>query len=215
MHRLLKLPVEMKEIFFVYSASVLGDHYGRTWAVSVMPFVYTGTMESYLCAGATAVVLSDAIFDKSAMTNHDYTEILKRSAVATALASSIRRRLWENFPGRLNFLSCRKWWINLCKQSSLKTLDANVHKVTYQCPLHTPMRRIKGNSTQCTLCLCTSVRTLLESIFHLLTMLWSIRVSISEDRHLLLMVIYEKVLSSVLKSVLHICRTRETAQMRL
>lgn len=54
--------------------------------------VYTGTMESYLCAGATAVVLSDAIFDKSAMTNHDYTEISKRSAVATALASSIRRR---------------------------------------------------------------------------------------------------------------------------
>lgn len=58
-----------------------------------MPCVYTGTMESYLCAGATAVVLSDAIFDKSAMTNHDYTEIMKRSAVATALASSIRRRL--------------------------------------------------------------------------------------------------------------------------
>jgi len=79
--------------------------------------VYTGTMESYLCAGATAVVLSDAIFDKSAMTNHDYTEISKRSAAATALVSSIRRRLWENFPGRLNFLSCRKWWINLCKRA--------------------------------------------------------------------------------------------------
>ena len=26
----LKLPVEMKEIIFVYSAIVLGDHYGRT-----------------------------------------------------------------------------------------------------------------------------------------------------------------------------------------
>lgn len=61
--------------------------------VSVMSCVYTETMESYLCAGATAVVLSDAIFDKSAMMNRDYTEISKRSAVASALASSIRRRL--------------------------------------------------------------------------------------------------------------------------
>ena len=112
----LQLPVEMKEIIFVYSAIVLGDHYGRTWAGSVMPCVYTGTMESYLCAGATAVVLSDAIFDKSAMTNHDYTEISKRSAVATALASSIRRRLWENFPGKPNFLSRRKWWLICAKE---------------------------------------------------------------------------------------------------
>ncbi len=49
------------------------------WALGIADMV-----ESYISAGATAVVLSDSIFMKSAMDKHDYHQIRQQATIAAS-----------------------------------------------------------------------------------------------------------------------------------
>ena len=50
------------------------------------PFFDSESIEQYLIAGVTAVVLSDAIFDKALVEAKDFRKIKKRAAIAAEKA---------------------------------------------------------------------------------------------------------------------------------
>lgn len=51
-------------------------------------FLCAETVKSYLQVGSTAVILSDAVFNKTALSQHDYARILQLSKIVAALLTS-------------------------------------------------------------------------------------------------------------------------------
>ena len=53
--------------------------------------LYVDVVENYLQMGSTAVVTSDAIFNKAALVQHDYDQIAERAKVTAAIAANCER----------------------------------------------------------------------------------------------------------------------------